>query len=211
MAHRYFLFWKPYGVLSQFTPEPGSEHETLAAYVREKGVYPVGRLDWDSEGLMLLTNDGELQHRFTDPKFEHPRAYWAQVEGLVEDEALEQLRAGVMIQDQKTRPARARAVADEEAARLPERRVPIRKREKIPTSWLELELTEGRNRQVRRMTAAVGLPTLRLIRVRMGDLTLEGLQPGQYRPISAPKMPPRLGSGQKGSARPHGTSRPRRP
>jgi len=199
VASRYLLFWKPYGVLSQFTPEPGSKHKTLADFVKVPRVYPVGRLDWDSEGLMLLTDDGELQHRYTDPKFEHPRTYWAQVEGEVWAEALELLSSGVKVQDYVTRPAVVRVLSDVDVEGLPERSVPIRHRATIPTSWIELTLTEGRNRQVRRMTAAVGLPTLRLLRVRMGELTLLGLRPGQYREVSAPKMPPRPGSGRKGS------------
>jgi 23S rRNA pseudouridine2457 synthase len=211
VAHRYLLFWKPYGVLSQFTPEAGSKHQTLAEYVKEPGVYPVGRLDWDSEGLMLLTDDGELQHRFTDPRFEHPRTYWAQVEGVATDEMLEGLRNGVTIQDYKTRPATARILSESEVAPLPERNVPIRYRASIPTSWIELQITEGRNRQVRRMTAAVGLPTLRLLRVKLGELTLEGLEPGKHRKINAPKMPPRPGNGLKDSVRPRASSRPRRP
>jgi 23S rRNA pseudouridine2457 synthase len=210
VAYRYLAFWKPYGVLSQFTPEPGSKHETLAAYVKEPGVYPVGRLDWDSEGLMLLTDDGELQHRFTDPRFEHPRCYWAQVEGVATDEILAPLRTGVKIQDYTSKPARVRVVGAEEVAQLPERAQPIRYRAAIPTSWIELCLTEGRNRQVRRMTAAIGLPTLRLLRVKMGELTLEGLTPGASRKISAPKMPPRPGNGLKGSGPVRSSSKSRR-
>lgn len=201
MAKRYFLLYKPYGYLSQFTPEPGSRHATLAALFPVPGMYAVGRLDWDSEGLLLLTNDGELQHRWTDPKFEHPRVYWAQVEGEVGGQALEQLRAGVMIQGERTKPAKARKLAEVDVEGLPERVPPIRYRATIPTSWVELELTEGRNRQVRKMTAAVGHPTLRLLRVRSGELTLAGLEPGEWREISAPKMPPRRGSGQRGSGR----------
>jgi 23S rRNA pseudouridine2457 synthase len=183
MGFRYLLFWKPYGVLSQFTPEPGSRHDTLRTYINVPDVYPVGRLDWDSEGLMLLTNDGGLQHRFTDPKFAHPRTYWVQVEGEVSGQAMETLSKGVEVQGQLTRPAIAKPLAAEEAAKLPPRSVPIRVRQSIPTSWLELTLTEGRNRQVRRMTAAVGFPTLRLLRVKIGSLGLEGLAPGQWRDI----------------------------
>ena len=181
---RYLLFWKPYGVLSQFTPEPGSKHRTLADFIAMPGVYPVGRLDWDSEGLLLLTDDGELQHRWTDPRFEHPRTYWAQVEGSPSEAALAFLRTGVKIQDYTTRPAKARLLEPDEVSRLPDREVPIRFRAALPTSWIELELTEGRNRQVRRMTAAVGLPTLRLIRVRSGELNLDGLEPGKWREIA---------------------------
>ncbi len=180
---RYLLFWKPYGVLSQFTPEPGSQHRTLAEFINVPNVYPVGRLDWDSEGLLLLTNDGELQHRFTDPRYEHPRTYWAQVEGEVNEAALASLRSGVKVQDYTTRPTKAHVLTPDDIAALPDREVPIRYRATIPTSWIELELTEGRNRQVRRMTAAVGLPTLRLIRVKSGDLNLEGLEPGKWREL----------------------------
>ncbi len=198
---RYLLFWKPYGVLSQFTPEPESRHKTLAAFVRVPGVYPVGRLDWDSEGLILLTDDGEMQHRMTDPRFGHPRTYWTQVEGSPTAESVTALERGVDIQGSKTLPARVRVLSSLDVEDLPERAVPIRYRASIPTSWIELELTEGRNRQVRRMTAAVGLPTLRLLRVRIGDLSLAGLEPGKYREISAPKMPPRQGNGPKGSGR----------
>jgi 23S rRNA pseudouridine2457 synthase len=202
LAKRYFLLHKPYGYLSQFTSEPGSRHHTLAALFPLPAMYPVGRLDWDSEGLMLLTNDGEMQHRMTDPRFEHPRTYWAQIEGAITPDALDKLRHGLPVQDYLTRPARVRILAAEELATLPERPVPIRYRATIPTAWLELEIREGRNRQVRRMTAAVGLPTLRLVRVALGELRLDGLAPGQWREITAPKMPPRPESGRKGSARP---------
>lgn len=206
MGYRYLTFWKPYGVLSQFTPEPGSAHATLAEYVKVPNVYPVGRLDWDSEGLMLLTDDGGLQHRYTDPKFEHPRTYWVQVEGVVTPGAIAALEQGVVIQGQKTRPAQARLLDEVEVADLPPRLVPIRYRASIPTAWIELTLTEGRNRQVRRMTAAVGHPTLRLLRVRMGEITLDGLAPGKWRAISAPKMPQSPGSGQRGKPRSRSTS-----
>ena len=188
---RYLLFWKPYGVLSQFTPEPGTKHRTLADFIKVPDVYPVGRLDWDSEGLLLLTNDGELQHRFTDPRYEHPRTYWAQVEGEASEAALSNLRGGVKVQNYTTRPTQARLLTVDDVASLPDREVPIRHRAAIPTSWIELELTEGRNRQVRRMTAAVGLPTLRLIRVRSGDLNLEGLEPGKWREIKSLKGYPK--------------------
>lgn len=202
LVKRYYLLNKPYGYLSQFSPEPGSRHETLAALFPFPNVYPVGRLDWDSEGLLLLTNDGEMQHRMTDPKFAHPRTYWAQVEGSVSEEALGKLRSGVKVQDYVTRPARVRLLREEEVAGMPERATPIRYRAAIPTAWIELELTEGRNRQVRRMTAAVGLPTLRLVRVKIGEIGMDGLAPGQWREIMAPKMPPRPGSGLKGKGRP---------
>ncbi len=182
---RTLAFWKPYGVLSQFSPEPGTKHQTLAAYIPVPDVYPAGRLDWDSEGLLLLTSDGALQRRLTDPRFAHPRTYWAQVEGEVTNEAIARLRAGLRVQDYTTRPAQARRLTADDVAWLPPRAVPIRYRAAIPTSWLELTLTEGRNRQVRRMTAAVGFPTLRLLRVSSGSVSLDSLQPGQYRELSA--------------------------
>ncbi|MEY3735243.1 MAG: hypothetical protein RLZZ624_301 [Cyanobacteriota bacterium] len=184
------LFHKPYGVLSQFTPEPGSAWDCLGSHIDQPGVYPVGRLDADSEGLLLLTDCGPLQQRLTDPAWGHWRRYWVQVEGAVAacPEALETLGRGLMIQGRQTLPAKARALEDPQ---LPPRDPPIRHRLQVPTSWLEIELREGRNRQVRRMTAAVGLPTLRLLRVAidlMDDqppLTLAGLEPGQWRPVTA--------------------------
>lgn len=179
----HLAFWKPYGVLSQFTPEPGCPHQTLAEFIPVPGVYPAGRLDWDSEGLLILTSDGVLQQKLTDPRFAHPRTYWAQVDGAITPDALRQLSQGVRVQNYTTKPAQARRLTEAETAVLPPREVPIRYRAQIPTSWLELTLTEGRNRQVRRMTAAVGFPTLRLVRVASGKLTLAGLRPGQYRPV----------------------------
>jgi 23S rRNA pseudouridine2457 synthase len=142
-------------------------------------VYPVGRLDHDSEGLLLLTDDGAFQHRWSDPKFEHPKTYWAQVERIPEEAALRQLREGVVIQGRRTRPAQARLL--EEPPPVPPRDPPIRYRASVPDAWIELVLTEGRNRQVRRMTATVGHPTLRLIRAKAGAVGLDGLVPGQYR------------------------------
>jgi 23S rRNA pseudouridine2457 synthase len=153
----------------------------LADFIAVPDVYPVGRLDYDSEGLLLLTNDGVLQHRLSDPSFAHPRTYWAQVEGLITEEAIEQLRRGVSVQDYRTRPAKAHTIADPP---LPPREPPVRFRAHILTSWLELTLTEGRNRQVRRMTAAIGFPTLRLIRVALGPLRLEALSAGSWRDIT---------------------------
>ena len=180
-------------MLSQFSPEPGSRWRTLAEFIAVPDVYAAGRLDADSEGLLLLTANGRLQQRLTDPAFGHWRRYWVQVEGeaAAAPQALDRLRSGVLIQGQATRPARARPLAPEElaAAQLADRDPPIRHRVQVPTSWLELELREGRNRQVRRMTAAVGLPTLRLIRLAidlMDDqppLQLGGLQPGQWRSL----------------------------
>jgi 23S rRNA pseudouridine2457 synthase len=181
VRHRTLAFWKPYGVLSQFTPEPGSPWKTLADYIGVKGVYAAGRLDADSEGLLLLTSDGALQSRLTDPSRGHRRTYWVQVEGVPDDTALRELESGVMLQGRRTMPVRARLLEAEPA--LPPRDPPIRHRRSIPTSWVELTLTEGRNRQVRRMTAAVGYPTLRLVRWSIGAVTLEGLQPGCWREI----------------------------
>jgi 23S rRNA pseudouridine2457 synthase len=180
----YIIFNKPFGVLSQFS----GGRKSLADYVPVKGVYPVGRLDHDSEGLMLLTNDGTFQHRLTDPKFQHPRTYWVQVEGIPDAQALDRLAAGVVIQGERTRPAKARLLALEETPMLPPRDPPIRFRKSVPTSCLELTLTEGRNRQVRRMTAAVGHPTLRLVRAAIGGLRLEGLQPGEWRELTPKEM-----------------------
>ncbi|MCP9785105.1 pseudouridine synthase [Cyanobium sp. N5-Cardenillas] len=182
------LLHKPYGVLSQFSPEPGSPWGTLADLVDQPGVYAAGRLDADSEGLLVLTDDGRLQARLTDPARGHWRRYLVQVEGVITPAALASLRQGVMVQGRRTLPARARAVAD---PALPDRDPPIRHRLRVPTAWLELELREGRNRQVRRMTAAVGLPTLRLLRTAIDlmdggpPLDLVGLAPGAWRVVSA--------------------------
>lgn len=189
---RYILFHKPYGVLSQFS----GEGHTLREYIPVKDVYPVGRLDRDSEGLMLLTSDGALQHRLSDPKFEHPRTYWAQVEGVPDEQALHRLEHGVRIEDYVTRPAKARILTEE--PKLPPRNRPIRYRKTVPATWIELVLTEGRNRQVRKMTAAVGHPTLRLVRVAIGDLRLEGLQPGEWRDLSTNELEALLRMNRKG-------------
>ena len=172
-------FWKPYGVLTKFTDEQG--RPTLADYIPIPDIYAAGRLDMDSEGLLLLTDDARLNHRLTDPKFAHPRTYWVQVERIPDDQALEQLRKGVDIKGGRTRPAKVQRI---ELPDLPPRAVPIRYRKNVPDCWLELTLTEGRNRQVRRMTAAVGHPTLRLVRWAIGPVTLEGLQPGGYQPLA---------------------------
>ena len=182
MPFLYILFNKPFGVVSQFS----GEANTLKNFIPVKDVYPVGRLDHDSEGLLLLTNDGDLQHRLSDPKFGHPRTYWAQVEGIPAEKALRQLAAGVVIQSYRTRPAQVRLLAEEPD--LPPRVPPIRYRKSVPTTWIELILTEGRNRQVRRMTAAVGHPTLRLVRSAIGDFRLEGLEPGQWRELTLKEL-----------------------
>ncbi|HEV2620844.1 MAG TPA: pseudouridine synthase [Frateuria sp.] len=168
---------KPYGVLCQFSGDGG--RPTLAGYVREKDVYPAGRLDHDSEGLLLLTDEGALAHRLTDPKHKMPKTYLVQVDGAITDEALAALRRGVVLSDGPTLPAGAEHAAEPDW--LWPRDPPVRFRKAIPTSWASVTLREGRNRQVRRMTAAVGFPTLRLIRVRVGDYALDGLPPGQTR------------------------------
>lgn len=180
----YLLFYKPYGVLSQFTDDRG--RLTLGEYISVPDVYPVGRLDWDSEGLLLLTDDGRLQHRLSDPRYGHPRTYWVQVERIPDVLALERLATGIEIQDYRTKPARVKLLAT--APDLPPREPPIRDRQHIPTAWLELTLTEGKNRQVRRMTAAVGFPTLRLVRVAIGSLSLSNLSLGQWRDLTIPEV-----------------------
>ncbi|MGE4582212.1 MAG: pseudouridine synthase [Synechococcus sp.] len=184
------LLNKPYGVLSQFTPEQGSRWRCLADLIKVPEVYAAGRLDADSEGLLLLTNQGRLQQRLTNPRFGHWRSYLIQVEGSVTQEKLQSLRNGVIVQGRKTRPAKVRSLSCTNGPPLPERDPPIRFRANIPTSWLELQLCEGRNRQVRRMTASIGLPTLRLMRrsIDLMDgqppLDLAGLAPGDWREVN---------------------------
>jgi len=173
---RLLRFNKPYGVLSQFTPE--GRWRGLKDFIAIPDVYVAGRLDADSEGLLLLTNNGQLQARIADPRFKMEKIYWVQVEGVPDEAALEALRQGVPLKDGLTRPARASLMVPPPA--LWEREPPVRVRQAIPTAWIELAIKEGRNRQVRRMTAAVGFPTLRLIRAAIGPYTLEGVAPGSY-------------------------------
>ncbi len=179
-APRLLLLNKPFDVLTQFSD--GAGRATLKDFVDVPGVYPAGRLDRDSEGLLLLTNDGQLQARIADPRHKLAKTYWVQVEGTPSAAQLQQLCAGVLLNDGMTRPAEARLL---DAPALWPRDPPVRFRQSIPTHWLELVIREGRNRQVRRMTAAVGLPTLRLVRVRIGPWALDGLQPGQWREVPA--------------------------
>lgn len=174
---------KPYGVLSQFTPEPGSRWRTLADFGLPAGVYALGRLDADSEGLLLLSDEPGLNSRLLDPAAAHRREYWVQVERIPTDAALARLARGVRIGDYRTRPCAVRRL--EPAPAVPPRDPPIRVRQTVPDCWLALELTEGKNRQVRRMTAAIGHPTLRLLRVRIGRFSLDDLAPGQWRELTA--------------------------
>lgn len=174
---------KPYGVLSQFTPEPGSRWRTLAEFGLPPGVYALGRLDADSEGLLLLSDEPGLNSRLLDPAAGHRREYWVQVEGRPDDAALARLSRGVSIGGHRTRPGAARRL--DPAPTVPPRDPPIRVRKTVSDSWLSLELTEGKNRQVRRMTAAVGHPTLRLLRVRIGRFELGELPPGRWRELTA--------------------------
>ena len=176
MPARLLCFNKPYGVLSQFTPE--GRWQGLKPYIDVPGVHAAGRLDADSEGLLLLTDDGRLQARIADPRHKMEKTYWVQVEGIPDDAALAALRAGVVLKDGKTLPARARRL--DPAPTLWPRNPPIRVRQNIPDCWIELVIREGKNRQVRRMTAAVGHPTLRLVRAAIGPYSIEGLAPGQY-------------------------------
>jgi 23S rRNA pseudouridine2457 synthase len=180
--HTYILFYKPFGVLSQFTDASG--RATLSDFGPfPPDIYPVGRLDADSEGLLLLTDDNEAKHRLLDPRFGHERTYLAQVDRVPSDDAIRKLQTGVMIDGKKTRPAKAKLLEVEPS--LPPREVPIRFRKNVPTAWLEITLIEGRNRQVRKMTAAVGHPTLRLVRISQGPLALADLKPGEHRLLSA--------------------------
>jgi 23S rRNA pseudouridine2457 synthase len=183
---RLLLLYKPFGVLCQFTDR--ESRRTLADCVRVPGVYPAGRLDADSEGLVVLTDDGALQARIADPRHDLEKVYWVQVEGDIGEAALDRLRRGVPVAGSTTRPARARRIEEPD---LPPREPPIRVRRSIPTSWIELALREGRNRQVRHMTAAVGHPTLRLVRVAVGPWRLENLAPGEWREADPNAVPAR--------------------
>jgi 23S rRNA pseudouridine2457 synthase len=175
-----FIFNKPFQVMSQFTDSDG--RATLADYIRIPAIYPAGRLDYDSEGLMILTGDGELQHQISHPRHKLIKTYWVQVEGDISDDALTQLRNGITLKDGPTLPAQAARI--DEPEELWPRDPPVRYRAAIPTSWLSLQISEGRNRQVRRMTAAVGFPTLRLIRAAIGEWSINGLVPGESRKIT---------------------------
>ena len=170
------LFNKPYGVLSQFTDQ--DNRNTLAQFIRQPDVYPAGRLDLNSEGLLLLTDDGKLQQKISNPKFKLEKTYWVQIEGEISETALTTLRQGVELKDGLTRPAKAIVM---ETPDLWERTPPVRYRAHIPTQWIEIKISEGRNRQVRRMTAAVGFPTLRLVRIAIGQWHIGDLQPGEHR------------------------------
>lgn len=176
------LFNKPYGVLSQFTPEAG--HPALDTFGFPAGVYAAGRLDHDSEGALLLTDNGKLIKKLLDPEFEHPRTYLAQVDGQITEDAIRQLAKGVTIKGYHTKPCKAEIATEPDW--LWPRNPPVRFRANIPTSWVQLTLIEGKNRQVRHMTAAVGFPTLRLIRIKIGNIALGDLQPGQWRQITVP-------------------------
>ena len=172
----FVLFHKPYGCLSQFTGEEGQK--TLSDYQLPKDIYTVGRLDKDSEGLLLLTNNGQIQHVLSHPKYEHQKTYWVQVEGEIDERSLEVLRKGIPIQNYQTRPCQVQKIPPPQ---ISPRNPPIRERKHIPTSWIEITLTEGKNRQIRRMTAHVGYPTLRLIRIRIENLYLKDLPIGAWR------------------------------
>jgi len=180
---RLIAFNKPFGVLSQFTDADG--RETLADYIDIAGIYPAGRLDRDSEGLLLLTDDGRLQQRIADPKFNKWKTYYVEVEKVPDEQSLQQLRQGVTLKDGMTKPAHVKIIDTPE---LWPRNPPVRFRKNIPTAWLELSISEGRNRQVRRMTAAVGYPTLRLVRMQIDNWKLGNLQPGQWRELKLQKQ-----------------------
>lgn len=206
-----YLLNKPFHTLCQFTDErhEGQPRQTLAPLITVPGVYPAGRLDYDSEGLLLLTDDGALAHRITHPSQKLPKTYWVQVEGAPDDDALQRLRRGVTLKDGPTRPAKVRRI---EAPNVPDRVPPVRFRASIPTHWLEITISEGRNRQVRRMTAHVGLPTLRLIRAAIGSWTLDGIASGEWRKETV-HLPQQAASPSSGRQKrtPHQRTAGRRP
>jgi 23S rRNA pseudouridine2457 synthase len=177
------LFNKPYGVISQFSEH--EKHASLAEFISEKEFYPAGRLDHDSEGLLILTDEGKIQHCLSDPKHKQAKTYWVQVDGEITEAALAELEKGVILKDGLTKPAKAKKIEEPD---LWPRNPPVRYRAEIPTSWIDLTITEGKNRQVRRMTAAVGFPTLRLIRVSIGDFNINDLSPGEWRKITTPQQ-----------------------
>jgi 23S rRNA pseudouridine2457 synthase len=183
---RYFIIYKPYNMLSQFSEVPEGTPTLKELYDFPTDVYPVGRLDKDSEGLLILTNDKSLNHKLLNPDFEHEREYWVQVEGIPTKEALQQLEKGVMIQGYKTKAARAYAF--DTPPPMPDRNPPIRYRKNVPDTWISLSLIEGKNRQVRKMTAAVGYPTLRLVRTRIENIRLGSMQPGEVKEISREEL-----------------------
>lgn len=193
---RLILFNKPYGVLSQFTDQSG--RRTLAEFIHSSSVYPAGRLDRDSEGLLLLTDDGKLQHQLANPRAKTWKRYWVEVERIPDPAALQKLRDGLELKDGPTLPARARLI---EPPALWARNPPVRFRANIPTQWLEIEIREGRNRQIRRMTAAIGFPTLRLVRVRIGTWELGDLQPGEHRLIELPSHHTRSHPGKRAAGK----------
>ena len=203
---RLILLNKPYRVMSQFSP--CGDKDTLASFIDSRDVYPAGRLDYDSEGLLLLTDDGRLQHRIAHPDHKLPKTYWAQVEGAPDLAAVAQLQRGIVLNDGPTLPARVRII--EEPALWP-RTPPIRFRQNIAVHWLEISISEGRNRQVRRMTAAVGLPTLRLLRYAVGDWNIDGLQPGQWRQLSVAQTAHLQPSRESRSADRRAAQRPAKP
>ncbi|RYY20138.1 MAG: pseudouridine synthase [Cytophagaceae bacterium] len=203
---RYLILNKPYEVLTQFTDEHG--RATLKDFVSVPEVYPVGRLDFDSEGLLLLTDDKQLQHRLSDPRYKVPKTYWAQVEGLPTEAALAQLRQGVQIKDGFTLPAEVAALPEAATADLWPRNPPIRYRASIPTSWLAITISQGMNRQVRKMCAAVGLPCLRLVRRALDELAVGSLAPGEWRELSAAEVAALRQTAGAGNARPAPARKP---